>query len=122
MGVEGRPWTPDEQEPAGGWPPAPDAIPIVVRAWRLTESGEARPDPPTTGGFAASLKSDVSRSRAWHFAEAWRLIRERGSAWASDPKAVRMVSLSGVLVPVRKGRRRLESWQADRAATHPDDP
>ena len=93
------PWTPVEPEPVEGWRWAPDTVPVVVRTWRRLDTGEALPDLPTTGGFAASVKRDWSRLRAGRFVEAWRRLLRDGATQDTMERLHR----AGMLVPL-KGR------------------
>jgi hypothetical protein len=86
-----------EAAPDGGWPPAPDAVPVVVRAWARLATGVARPELPTTGGFGVSVKRDWSRHRAGRFAEAWRgLLRDGASR-----EVVERLHRARLLVPAK---------------------
>jgi hypothetical protein len=96
--MDETPWTPEEVEPEGGWPPAPDAVPVVVREWELLDTGQARPDLPTTGGFGASIKRDRSQARAGRFAEAWRWLLRDGAA----PETVERLRRARLLVPLKR--------------------
>jgi hypothetical protein len=99
--VKHTPWTPEEEEPEGGRPPVADAVPVVVRAWALLDSGEARPDVPTTGGFGFSLKQDWSRLRAGRFAESWRALLRDGATRDTMERLHR----AGMLLPVKRSAR-----------------
>jgi hypothetical protein len=92
------PWVPVEPEPEDGWSRAPAAVPVVVRAWRRLDTGEAIPDLPTTGGLAATLKRDWSGLRAGRFAEAWRRLLRDGATRDTTERLHR----GGMLVPVKR--------------------
>ena len=103
------PWTP--VEPEGGWPPAADAVPVVVSTWEPLPSGEARPWIFGTNRRAVSMKHDHSVHRARRFAEAWAWLR-RQPAPLNDPECVEWLYGAGVLAPahplaarVRRGPR-----------------
>jgi hypothetical protein len=72
-----------------------------VRAWALSDTGVARPDVPTTGGFGVSLKRDWSGLRAGRFAEAWRVLLRDGAT----REAVERLHRGGMLVPLQRGPR-----------------
>ena len=99
MDERGGPWTPEEPEPHDGWPSVPDAVPVVVRAWALLDTGETRPDLPTSGGLCLSVKRDWSQARAGRFAEAWRALRRDGASRETMERLHR----AGMLLPL-KGR------------------
>jgi hypothetical protein len=101
MDGRGRPWTPEEAVPEDGWPPAPDAVPVVVREWALLATGETRPDLPTTGGVAAAFKRDWSALRAGRFAEAWRGLRRDGAT----RETVDRLRRAGMLLSVKRRAR-----------------
>jgi hypothetical protein len=98
MGMEATPWTPRESEGDGARAPLPDAVPVVVRAWTLLPTGEARPDVPTTGGLAATVKRDWSAFRADRFAAAWRALLRDGATGDT----VERLRRAGTLVPLER--------------------
>jgi hypothetical protein len=110
-----RPWVPDEPEPPGGWPAAPDAVPCVVSEWVLgaVRGGlvETRPVHSWLPHPAAAVNDDGGGlSRVRRFAAAWAALSARRSAAAAAPPAlcqgcVRRLLRAGVLLelPTRRG-------------------
>jgi hypothetical protein len=107
---DGGPWVPDEVEPEGGWPAAPDAVPVVVSAWQQLPAGGARPAAAARRAYAVSRKHDDGRARARRFAEAWRWLQPDGGRARGrrlcDPEAVEWLYAAGVLMPARAPGRR----------------
>ena len=125
----GEPWVPDEAAPASGWPPAPNAVPLIVSEWeRASDEGatnsrgsggsdsgggsgsaRARPRRLTTPRPAVALKDDLpsSRERIRRFTAAWRwLIQAKTQATPSAAalerdECDRRLAGAGVLLQVR---------------------
>jgi hypothetical protein len=99
----GGPWTPEEPEPAGGWPPDPDAVPVVVGTWERLPSGAARPAAAARRAYAASFKGSEGLGRVRRFAEAWRWLRleANGGSRRFDSDRVEWLYRAGLLRPAR---------------------
>jgi hypothetical protein len=99
----GSPWTPEEPEPAGGWPADPDAVPVVIGAWERLPSGAARPAAAARRAYAASFKGGEGLARARRFAEAWRWLQQStdGGTGHLDSERVEWLYRAGLLRPVR---------------------
>jgi hypothetical protein len=109
------PWVPDEPEPPGGWPAAPDAMPCVVSEWVLTlgRGGlvETRPVHSWLPQLAANMKDDgAGHLRARRFAAGWATLAALAPSGAQGGPAlcrgcVRRLLRAGVLLelPTRRG-------------------
>jgi hypothetical protein len=109
-GVSPSPWIPDEVEPNGGWPPAPDAVPIVVSEWQPLRVGgglvEAQAHPLARASYVVLRKHDHGLHRARRFAEAWRSLQQAldqgDPRRLGDPEYLEWLFAAGVLRPARR--------------------
>jgi hypothetical protein len=96
------PWVPDEPEPAGGWPAAPAAVPVVVARWRRLPAGSARPARGALRSRAVAVKADAP-DRVRRFAEAWAWLRQERARvdWPRGWAATERLVIAGLLLPAR---------------------